>query len=206
MEAIEAAGVASATKRAGLPLIVVIIAGVVGSLGAVAAFGKGTVNVSPFTVELSVTPLAGTTTTLSMRAPKAGSPGVATASTHGSPITFDATIVGIDIRPVTPSSPSTCPPAQCSPLPPDDPQEIAQWLADNGKSEIRTFGIKVGLISLAGGFAAALLFSLGNWKRGLAGAVAGTLLMGILAFAAQQTYDTTKFRDTQFRPSGSSSP
>jgi hypothetical protein len=202
---LEAAGVASVGKRkAAVPLLVVLVAGIAGALGAVAGLGHGSVKVTPFTMDLSVTPAVNGTTTVSMKAPQAPSPGKATATTHKSPIAFGVTITGIDTaglaKTIVPSLTST----SSQPLDPTHPDQVLRYIEDHDRSALMAFAAKVGGIALAGGFAASLLLSLGNFKRAVLGAIAGVLVLGIIAFVAKTTYDASAFTGTRFTPAATS--
>ncbi|MGH2829157.1 MAG: hypothetical protein ACRDJM_01605 [Actinomycetota bacterium] len=195
----------SATAKGGIGAwILPVLLGVAGSLGAVSALGKGTYDVAPLKVRMSVSVAASGTTRLSMEAPGGVTPGTASAATHDSPLKFGATIVGVDaaglpravVDSTTPTGVQTT-----EPLDPSKPELVSRYLADNGKSATRSFGIKVGLLALAGGLIAGGIGALGKPKRAIAGAVAGILVIGILGLIAQKTYDVTGFQGTTFEQS-----
>lgn len=202
MEAIEAPAVA--TAKGGITgLILPVLLGVAGSLGAVSALGKGTYDVAPLKVKMSVSVAGSGSTTMSMEA--AGfTPGKSAAATHDSPLEFGAVIVGVDAaglaRAVVENNVASGPTSE--PLDPTKPELVSRYLADNGKSAARSFGIKVGLLALGGGLIAAGIGALGKPKRSIAGAVAGLLVVGVLGLIAQQTYDVTGFQNTQFQQPG----
>lgn len=204
MDAIaSAASEATGAKRRGgaVSWLVAVLAGVGGSLGGVAALGNGTYDVTPLTVELRVTPLAGGTTSLGLEPLGVVEPGSARASTHSSPVAFKATVVGVDAAGLAGAVVGLPGAATSEQLDLDDPYSLARYLGQNGRSAVRSFAIKVGAIALAAGFAVSLLAGLGNWKKAVAGAIAGVVALGALALGARQTYDTTAFRNTRFERS-----
>jgi len=169
-------------------ILVVLVAGAVGALGAIAAGGNGTYEVHPFTLELSAKPAALGKTELACRTALCPLKGHAEAGTHRAPIVFRGTITGIardtlvasDIRKLR--SPST----------------LADLVADEAKEAATRFAIKLALLALAGGAAAGAAISMGRWRRLLGGAVAGLLTFAIIGLMVQQTYDRNEFAKTQF--------
>ena len=181
--------------------ILPVLLGVGGSLGAVAAFGSGTYDVAPFKVAMDISFGATGQTTLSIEAPGVGSPGVATAGTHSGPLRFTGTIVGIDATKLATTTVESVigGQEQNEPLDPANPRSLALFLAQNGKSAARSFGIKVGALAAGGSLIGGLAGALGKPKKMIAGLIAGVAVIGVLGLIAQQTYDTGAFEDTRFQ-------
>lgn len=199
VEAIEAAGIRGASKRRGAPLIFVLLAGITGSLAAVAAFGRDTVTVAPLKLEVSVGPAASGSTRLTPRThPNLQIIREFSAPTHTSLLKFGASVVGVDAASAATAVVCSTPGQGCEPLNLANPESVARYVAENGQSELRAFAIKLAAIAFGGGFALALIVALGNFKRAVAGAIAGLIGFGILGLLAKQTYDTTQFRNTRF--------
>lgn len=192
---------AAPAKASALALILPLLLGIGGSVGLVSLLGSGTYDVSPLRVKMSVKVATSGDTALSVEAPGAPAAGKAVATTHDSPLRFDATIVGIDaaglgravVDAVTPTGQQTT-----EPLNPAEPASVARYLASNGKSAARSFGIKVGLLAAGGGLVGAGIGALGNRKRSIAGLIAGLAVVGALGLIAQQTYDVSGFEGTTF--------
>lgn len=186
-----------ARKKAGaLTILLMIIGGGAGSIGAVTLLGKDTVNIAPFTVEIDVKPAPVGKTRLAIDPGATGLvPGTAEAKTHSSPLEFGGRITGVTAQGIDPTSPLA--PAKVS----RDPRELAGFIREHGRSQLRTFGIRVALVSALGGLIAGLVVGLGNWKRTLITMVFGVAIFGGLGALAGMTYDVNKFQNTQWAPS-----
>lgn len=181
-----------------------VLLGVGGSLGAVAAFGEGTYDVAPFDVKMKVGFGATGQTRLAIEAPGLGNPGVARADTHSGPLRFGGTITGVDATALATAVVETTA-SKNEQLDPANPRSVALFIAQNGKSAARSFGIKVGLLAAGGSLIGGLAGALGKPKQSIAGLVAGVAVVGVLGLVAGQTYDTTAFEGTRFeqsQPSG----
>ncbi|HVL88963.1 MAG TPA: hypothetical protein VM841_01885 [Actinomycetota bacterium] len=179
-----------------------VLLGVGGSIGAVAAFGEGTYDVAPFDVKMKVSFGSQGQTRLGIEAPALGNPGVAVADTHSGPLRFNGTITGVDAGSLATAVVQTAG-ARDEQLNPADPRSVAVFVAQNGKSAARSFGIKVGLIAAGGSLIGGLAGALGKPKQAIAGLIAGVAVVGVLGLVAGQTYDTSAFEGTRFEQTSS---
>lgn len=188
----EPSTVATAPRRTKPPawwILVTIVAGAAGALGAVAAAGKGTYDVAAFRVEFRATPAALGKTELAVQ-PETPIPGVprqhAEAGTHNAPLVVRATIV--DASRTVPSDLRAF----------DSPADLAGYLGDEGKDAIQRFALYLAGLAAGGGAAGGLLISFGRWRRVLGGLVAGIATFAAIGFLMQQTYDAREFQKTSF--------
>jgi hypothetical protein len=177
-------------------ILLTLIAGWAGSLGAVAAFGSGTYTVAPFEVKLRVEPSTIGRTMLEVEPAPGINPGHASAETHTSYLSFRATVTGLT------ASTNALGAANAATLV-ADPKAMVGFLEQDGRSAVRSFAIKVGVLSLGGGLVGGVVVSMGRWKRMLGGAIAGLVLIGALGAAAGLTYDANQLRNLRFAPSSS---
>lgn len=179
-----------------LMILLMIVSGAAGSLGAVAALGKGSVNVAPFVIELEVLPSATGTTRLALDPAATGLlPYDAEAKTHASPLEFRATVTGVTTQGLLDPSRGVRDVAQ-------NPRELSGYLREHGRAELRAYGLRLGLLAALGGLAGGLLVGLGQWKRTLFTMVAGLVFVGALGAFAGATYDVNQFQSTQLGRSG----
>jgi hypothetical protein len=122
-------------------------------------------------------------------------PGTAEAKTHSSPLEFVARVTGVTAQGIDPSSPLA--PEKVS----RNPRELAGFIREHGRSQLRAFGIRVGLVSALGGLIGGMIVGLGNWKRTLATMVLGVAIVGGLGALAGATYDVNQFGNAQWAPS-----
>jgi hypothetical protein len=175
--------------------LLMLVTGGAGSLGSVALFGKGTVNIAPFTMELEVKPAPAGKTRIAIDPGATGLvPGTAEATTHSGPLEFSARVTGVTLQGVDLSSP----------LAPEkvtrNPRELAGYIREHGRSALRSFGIRVVLVSALGGLIGGMIVGLGNWKRTLITMVLGVLTFGGIGAVAGSTYDINQFENTQWAP------
>lgn len=183
-------------KLNALTLLLMIVTGGAGSLGSVALFGKGTVKVAPFTVEVSVMPAPAGKTRLAIDPAATGLvPGAAEADTHASPLEFEARITGVTAEGL--SLTGALAPQNVS----RNPRELAGFIREHGRSQLRAFGVRVILVSALGGLIGGLIVGLGRWKRTLATMLLGVALTGGLGAIAGMTYDVNQFQNTTWAPS-----
>ncbi|GAC1420340.1 MAG: hypothetical protein NVSMB57_14390 [Actinomycetota bacterium] len=180
-----------AGRKSAATLLLAIVAGIAGSAGAVALFGKGTYTVGPFRVALSVKPAASGTTTIGLDSPKLPRQGEATAMTHQGFLAFGARVVDVDQAGLVKATERIASSVT-------SPESFGHSLSADGQAALQSFGIKVGLIALGGGFAAGLAGALGNPKRAIVGAIAGVVVMAGLGLWAKQTYDVSHFKGVTF--------
>lgn len=175
-------------------LLVTLVAGAVGSLAGVWIFGNGTYDITPFEVELRVRPAITGSTRLEVKPAGGLSAGGVSADTHTSPLEFGATITGVSRAGLTDL-------VTTSNLV-RDPFTMATYLRDHDSAAVRSFAIKIGLVSLAGGFVGGAAASMGSWRRMVGGAIVGVVLVAVLGLIAQQTYDVGAFENARFNPAG----
>ena len=180
-------------------LVVTILLGIAGSVVAVAAFGKGSYRVGPMLVEMAARPSTSGMTELAVE-PFAGATGLkvgrAEAQTHTGFIALRGTVVGV-VGAEDASLPAAI-------LASKDPLTLATTIRDQGKEAMRKFGLRIGLLVLAGGGAGGFVIALVGLKtrRIFQGALAGVVVTGVLGLLAWQTYDIEKFSQVTFRPAG----
>lgn len=182
------------TRPARWWIAVTVLAGAAGALAAVGLFSKSEYTIPPFRVELSAVPSLSGDTELSVRPLPGLEPGFAEASTHRSPITFRMTVLGVESA------------AEAARLV-ADPHTLAEHLrfSEQGRDAVRDFGIRLGLIALAGGAAGGVAVSFGRWRRIVGGVLAGALVVGVVAVLLHQTYEVDEFRNARFRPAAARS-
>jgi hypothetical protein len=183
-------------KLNALTVLLMLGTGGGGSLTAVALLGKGTVHIAPFTMEVQVKPAPIGKTRLAIDPGSTGLvPGTAEAGTHVAPVEFGARITGVTAEGLD----------LTSPLAPEkvtrNPRELAGFIREHGRSQLRTFGIRVILVSALGGLIGGLIVGLGQWKRTLVTMVLGVVVVGGLGAVAGMTYDINQFQNTQWAPS-----
>ena len=172
-------------------LITSVILGAAGSTIAIAAFGQGTYLIGPLVVQLKVSPDTTAATELAIET-AALKPGVARAETHSGFVSFRGTVTGISGTTALPDTLAAV----------TDPTSLATLIRDEGKSALRKFGLKIGLLTLGGGAAGGFAVALIGFKtrRIFQGLIAGVVLVGVMGLLAWQTYDIEEFEKTQFRP------
>lgn len=168
-------------------VLITLIAGAVGALSAIAAGGKGTYDIAPFTVELRAKPAALGKTELAVKQLGALIPGHAEAGTHKAPIVFRATITGL--------SPVAAP-TDFKAV--DTPDGFVSFLAEDGKKAATSFAIKLALLALSGGAAAGVAISFGRWRRIVGAALAGLLTFAVIGLMVQRTYNKAEFLKTRY--------
>lgn len=182
-------------KLNALSVLLMLVTGGAGSLGSVALFGKDTVKIAPFTMEVSVVPAAAGKTRLSLDPAATGLvPGAAEAKTHSSPLEFEARITGVTAEGL--SLTGALAPQNVS----RNPRELAGFIREHGRSQLRAFGVRVILVSALGGLVGGLVVGLGRWKRTVVTMVLGVVLTGGLGAVAGMTYDVNQFQTTQWAP------
>lgn len=177
-------------------LIAAILLGWAGSLVAVAAFASGTYRVGPLLVEMSVRPASSGTTELAVRAIPLDStglrPGAIEVDTHEGFLAFRGTVTDIAGEAFLVEAAKVT----------SNPKALATSIRDDGESAMQRFGLKVGLVTLAGGAGGGAAIALVGMRvrRVIQGAIAGVVLIGVLGLVAWQTYDINKFPETPFSP------
>jgi hypothetical protein len=172
-------------------LILTILLGIAGSLGAVAAFGEGEYRVGPMLVRMKVIPASKGTTKLAVEYAQAGlTAGGAKTKTHAGFLALEADVTGI----VGQAN------ATAAVIATKDPSTLAKTIRDQGKDAFRKFAIRLGLVTVGGGAAGGFLLALVGLKtrRLFQGAVAGVLVVAVLGLIAWQTYDIKKLDGVQF--------
>jgi hypothetical protein len=172
-------------------LILTIVLGIAGSLGALAAFGERNYVVGPLVVRMKVTPATEGTTALGVEFAQLGlKAGGVKTKTHSGFLALEGDVVGI----VGAGS------AARAVLVTKDPASLAKTIRDEGKTAMRNFGIRLGWLTLAGGAAGGGLIALVGLKtrRLFQGALAGALVVAVLGILAWQTYDINNFDNLQF--------
>lgn len=174
-------------------LLMTILLGFGGSLIGLAAFAEETYQMGPFIVQLSAKPASSGSTELAIAPHITGlKPGYAKADTHAGFLAFRATVVDLR-RP--PRLDLAAPRAET-------PKLLFDSLKDEGRAAGRALAIRAGIATIAGGAAGGALMALFGIRprRIFEGALAGTLLVALLAVVAWQTYDFNKFTGTTFKP------
>jgi hypothetical protein len=172
-------------------LILTILLGIAGSLGAVAAFGEGEYRVGPMLVRMKVTPSTEGTTKLAVEYAQLGlTAGGAAVKTHSGFLSFEGDVTGVI---GTANAPASV-------LATKDPITLAETIRDQGKTAFRKFGLRLGLVTLGGGAAGGFLIALAGLKtrRLFQGMAAGVLVVAILGLIAWKTYDIRKFDGVRF--------
>jgi hypothetical protein len=173
-------------------LIVTVLLGIAGSLIAMAAFGAHEYRVGPFLVDMSVKPATEGTTTLGIEFAQAGlKAGTAEAKTHSGFLEIKGTVTGIIGTALTPEAIAST----------KDPATLAKFIQTEGKTAMRKYLLRLGLIVLGGGAAGGAVIALIGLKtrRIFQGAIAGVLVVAILGLIAWQTYDMDKFNGLNFQ-------
>ena len=179
-------------------LILTILLGIAGSGVAMAAFAKHTYRVGPLLVEMNVKPATKGTTTLGVEFAQFGlKAGTVKEETHTGFLALEGRVVGVFGNAADPRAL----------LATKDPLTLAKTIRDEGKTAMRKFLLRVGLIVLAGGAAGGAAVALIGLKsrRIFQGALAGVLVVGVLGLLAWQTYDIDKLSTVQFKPPGATS-
>ncbi len=173
-------------------LIVTVLLGIAGSLIAMAAFGHGTYRVGPLLVRMSVKPSTEGTTQLGVEFARLGlTAGTVEVNTHSGFLAFEGTVTGVIGNTSAPEAIAAT----------KDPATLAKTIQVEGKTAMRKFALRAGLIVLAGGAAGGFAIALIGLKtrRIFQGAIAGLLVVAILGLIAWQTYDISKFDGAKFR-------
>jgi hypothetical protein len=176
-------------------LILTILLGIGGSAGAMAAFGHGTYRVGPLLVEMRAKPSTSGTTEVGVEFAQLGlKAGGAKAQTHSGFLALEGRVVGI----IGDAS------AVQAIVATKDPLTLAKTIRDQGKTAIRKFLLRLGLVVLGGGAAGGFAVALVGLKarRIFQGIAAGVIAVGVLGVLAWQTYDIEKFSTVQFKPPG----
>ena len=172
-------------------LIVTVLLGIAGSFIAMAAFGSHTYGVGPLLVEMKVKPSTEGTTTLVISYAQLGlKAGSSSVNTHSGFLGLEGNIVGLIGFSVNPDAIVAT----------KDPATLATYIKTQGKTAIRKFLLRLGLIVLGGGAAGGAVIALVGLKtrRIFQGAIAGVLAVGVLGLVAWQTYDIDKFKGINF--------
>jgi len=172
-------------------LILTILLGIAGSLVAMGAFGKGTYRVGPFLVEMSVKPATKGTTQVGVEFAQAGlRAGSVKKETHTGFLALRGSVVGIVGSQLSAEQIAAT----------SDPFTLATTIRDDGKTAMRKFAIRLGLVVLAGGGAGGFAIALVGLKtrRLFQGMIAGVVVVGILGVLAWQTYDIDKLKSASF--------
>lgn len=170
-------------------IAITIAAGVLGSFIAIAVAGNGRYHVAPFTMELSARPAPAGKTEFEFKPTAAGlSPGHAEAGTHAAPLAFRVTVT--DVSGLVPSDAARA----------STPGGFADFMSANGKAAVRSFAIKVAIVSLLGALVAGLAISMGRWQRIVGSLLTGVLTLAVLGGMTAATYDADEFKKTNFRP------
>ena len=177
-------------------LLITLVAGISGAMGAIATGGTGTYEVGPFTMELQARPDAYGKTELAVRKVEQFAPGHAEAGTHKAPMAFRATIVGVNPRSIVSSDRAIV----------TNPYEMARFMGEEGKGAMRAFAIKLAGLAAAGAAAAGVAISLGRWRRIIGATVAGILALAVVGVMTKQTYDAKEFLKTRFVVESAPSP
>jgi hypothetical protein len=173
-------------------LIVTVLLGIAGSLIAMAAFGAHEYRVGPFLVDMSVKPATEGKTVLGVGLTQYGlTAGTAEANTHSGFLEIKGTVTGIIGTSLTPDAIAAT----------KDPATLAKFIQTEGKTAMRKYLLRLGLVVLAGGAAGGAVIALIGLKtrRLFQGAIAGVLVVGILGLFAWQTYDLSKFNGLNFK-------
>jgi hypothetical protein len=173
-------------KPSGWWILITFVAGVAGSMGAVAAAGHGTYDIPPFRAELRAWPALAGKTEIAVRAPVVGR-AHAEAGTHKAPIDLRVTIIGLSTK------------ATASDLRAlQNPRDLASLIGQQDSAAVRSFAIKLGLLAIAGGLVGGLIVSLGRWQRMVGGALAGLLAIAVIGVVTKATYNADEFTRTRF--------
>lgn len=167
-------------------ILVTLVAGVAGALGAIALGGRGTYDVPPFRAELRAWPAVAGKTELAVRAPAIGRAHTE-AGTHSAPIDFRVTIVGLSSAPAASDLRAL-----------RTPRDLATLIGQQDEAAVRAFAIKLGLLALGGGLAGGAIVSMGRWQRIVGGALAGLLALAAIGVAVKVTYNVDEFAKTRF--------
>jgi len=174
-------------------LIVTVILGIAGSAIAMAAFGAHTYRVGPLLVDMRVKPSTEGTTTVGVEFAQLGlNAGTVKVNTHSGYLALEGRIVGIVGTGVSVEAVAAT----------KDPATLAKYIQTEGKTAMRKYLLRLGLIVLGGGAAGGAAIALIGLKtrRVFQGAIAGVLVVGILGLLAWQTYDIGKFKGVTFGP------
>src|SRR5260221_3035278 len=122
-------------------LAITILLGFAGSLSALIGCGKGTYSMGPLVVELSVRPATSGRTELAIEPIKGLDAGHAQANTHQGFLAFRGTVITIHGEALLPQARAIL----------ADPRSLDTYIKDQNKEAMKRFGLKVGLMALAGG-------------------------------------------------------
>jgi len=169
-------------------ILVTIAAGVFGSFIAIAFAGDGRYVVPPFTMDLSARPAPAGKTEFEIKPTVTGvSPGFAEAGTHAAPLAFRVTVT--DVNGLVPSDAAKA----------STPGGFADFMKANGKDAVRSFALKVGIVSLLGSLIAGLAISMGRWQRVVGSLLSGVVTLAVLGGLTAATYDADEFKKTNYR-------
>jgi len=174
-------------------LIVTVLLGIAGSLIAMAGFGAHEYRVGPFLVDMNVKPATEGKTAIGIEFAQLGlKAGTAEAKTHSGFLEIEGTITGIVGTSLAPDAIAAT----------RDPATLAKFIQEEGKTAMRKYLLRLGLVVLGGGAAGGAAIALIGLKtrRLFQGAIAGVLVVAILGLIAWQTYDLSKFNGLNFRP------
>jgi hypothetical protein len=179
-------------------LIAAMLLGAAGSLVAISAFGSAPYRIGPIVVEMKMRPSTSGTSELAVNVAGRLTPGFAEANTHTGFLSFRGTVISVVGEPSLPDAL----------LATKDPYSLATFIKEEGGTAIRSFILRIGLLTLAGGAAGGMaVAAIGmRARRILQGMVAGVVLVGALGAVAYQTYDIEAFKEVQFRTAGSVAP
>jgi hypothetical protein len=173
-------------------LIVTVLLGIAGSLIAMAAFGAHEYRVGPFLVDMSVKPATEGKTAIGIEFAQSGlKAGTAEANTHSGFLEIEGTVTGIIGTGLAPEAIAAT----------KDPATFAKFIQTEGKTAMRKYLLRLGLVVLGGGAAGGAVIALIGLKtrRLFQGAIAGVLVVGLLGLYAWQTYDLSKFDGVNFK-------
>jgi hypothetical protein len=174
-------------------LIVTVLLGIAGSAIAMVAFGAHAYRVGPLLVEMNVKPSTEGTTTLGVEVAEIGlKAGTVKTKTHSGFLALEGRVTGIVGTTVSTQAIAAT----------KDPATLATFIQTEGKTAMRKYLLRLGLIVLGGGAAGGAAIAIVGLKarRIFQGALAGVLVVGILGVLAWQSYDISKFNGLKFGP------
>jgi hypothetical protein len=172
-------------------LIVTVLLGIAGSLIGMAAFSTHAYRVGPLVVEMSVKPSTEGKTVLGIEFAQLGlKAGTAEAKTHSGFLEIKGNVIGIIGNGVAVDAITAT----------KDPATLAKFIQTEGKTAMRKFALRLGLIVLGGGAAGGAAIALVGLKtrRIFQGSIAGVVVFGVLGLLAWQTYDLSKLNGVNF--------
>ena len=168
-------------RVAGPPFLAVLV-GVVGAWLALVAFGRETVGLGPFQVQLSADLAPGWGDT-EIRLPPFGK---LTANTHAGPLELAALLRDVGVERLTEL------------LRDRTTEEIVGEVEREARAAIRPFAIRVLAVASVGGLALGLVAFRTRWRRVAVSALAALLVMGGTELLAWRTFDPLAFQTPQY--------